>query len=414
MKRYDIEEIIEHAKKYSPYYKNLYKEINYKKLSDLPLVDPINFWKSIVITKENPTGIVFKSGGSTGSPKHSYFTYDEWRSFTSHFGWGMAQGILAPNDKVANLFYVGDMYASFLFIKDSLESIAENELPHTHFPIGGATQYDQILKTMNEFSINVVAGVPTALLALFEKYQSNRSDYPNIKLNKLLFGGEHLYPDQERAFNNIFPGIQISSIGLASVDGGLLGYITPDCKSGEHRVFDDATIIEIVDPDTLEVINEKNIVGKVLLTNLTRKLMPIIRYPAGDMAMWLDESDRPYRKFCLKGRADEGARLGTITILFEEIRVMLQNCLIENSGIQFQLVLNHFAHKDELIVKIAGMVNPDETKKILKIFESEKKVYLDSLEKNLIHPVKILSVSMQELELNQRTGKLKRIIDNRK
>jgi phenylacetate-CoA ligase len=413
MKTWDIEEIIENAKNHSPYYRELYKDIKYKKLSDLPPVDSSKFWNEEVLTSQSPSGLVFKSGGSTGSPKHSYFTNQEWESFTAFFGWGMSQGILESNDRVANLFYVGDMYASFLFIKDSLQSISATEMPMSHFPIGGATKNEQVLKTLNDFSINVVAGVPTALLALFEEFKDNRALYPKIKIEKILFGGEGLYPDQEKSFKNIFPDIEIASIGLASVDGGLLGYITPDCKSGEHRVFDGATIIEIVNPDTLEVITEKNIPGKVLLTNLTRKLMPIIRYPAGDMAIWIDDVNRASRKFCLQGRADEGARLGTVTVLFEEVRSILQTCLPEITAIQFQMVVNHFDGKDQLVIRVAAEVEKIKTDKILMVFAQEKKPYMDCLQKNLIHPIEIEFIEMSKLDKNERTGKLKRIIDRR-
>jgi phenylacetate-CoA ligase len=413
MKRWDLNEVVEFAKNNSPYYKNLYQETEYKKLSDLPIADSTTFWKSEVLTSKSPSGLVFKSGGSTGSPKHSYFTNEEWISFTAHFGWGMSQGLLAKNDRIANLFYVGDMYASFLFIKDSLQSIPTADLPLTQFPIGGVTKNDQILKTLNEFSINVVVGVPTALLVLFEEFSLCRSLYPNIKIDKILFGGEHLYPDQEAALKKIFPELAVASIGLASVDGGLLGFISPDCKSGEHRVFDGATIIEIVDPDTLEVITQKNRVGKVLLTNLTRKLMPIIRFPAGDMAMWMEEENRPSRKFSLQGRADEGARVGTMTVFFDEMRSLIQHCLPSQTGIQFQMILNHFDGLDELVILIAGHYSENDNSKLVQAFQREKRVYQECLLKKLIHPVKFDFIEMSQLETNSRTGKLKRIIDRR-
>lgn len=414
--KWTLKEIVENAKTNSPFYRELYKNVNFTKLSDLPVTDQGEFWKSKVVTSDSPDGIVFKSGGSTGAPKYSYFTSLEWQSFTHYFGWGMARGILDHGDRVANLFYVGDLYASFLFIKDSLQWIPVQDKKVTQFPIAGATDPKQILTTLEEFNINVIAGVPSAILTLLEFYQKEKANYPKVKLEKLLFGGEALYPDQYQAFKNIFPEIKISSIGYASVDGGLLGYSDRTCGDGEHRVFDGANIIEIVDPDTNEVITEMNRVGKVLITNLARKLMPIIRYPAGDLAMWIESAETSNRKFKLQGRSDEAARLGTLSVYFEDTRTMAMNTLKEFIGLQFQMVLNHHDHKDELTFRMAGhglKASAEVSERMITAFKNEKPVYQDLLKKNLIHPLKIEIVEMNEMEGNTRTGKLKRVIDNR-
>jgi phenylacetate-CoA ligase len=416
IQKWTLKEIVEHAKSHSPYYRELYAKTNFEKLSDLPITDQTSFWKGDVLTANKRDGIVFKSGGSTGAPKFSYFTSLEWQSFTEAFGWGMSQGILEDYDRVANLFYVGDLYASFLFIKDSLQWIPVENKKILQFPIAGATSHDHILKTLEEFSINVMAGVPSAILTLLEYYDSQKQKYPGVKIEKLLFGGEALYPDQYIALKKIFPNIKIASIGYASVDGGPLGYSDCECADGEHRVFDGSNIIEIIDPDTNEVITEQNRVGKVLLTNLTRKLMPIIRYPAGDLAMWVESAATPNRKFKLQGRSDEAARLGTISVYFEDTRTMVMTALKEINGLQFQMILNHFAHKDELIFKIAGhglKVDAIIIDRLIETFRKEKPVYDDILAKKFIHPLKIEIVEMNQLEANARTGKLKRVIDNR-
>ncbi|MDD4976387.1 MAG: hypothetical protein PHY93_18660 [Bacteriovorax sp.] len=416
IQKWPLKEIVEYAKSHSPYYRELYANSKFEKLSDLPITDQTTFWKGDVLTTDKRDGIVFKSGGSTGAPKYSYFTSLEWQSFTEVFGWGMSQGILEDYDRVANLFYVGDLYASFLFIKDSVQWIPVENKKILQFPIAGATGPDHILKTLEEFSINVMVGVPSAILTLLEYYDGQKKKYPGVKIEKLLFGGEALYPDQYLALKKIFPDIKISSIGYASVDGGALGYSDCECTDGEHRVFDGSNIIEIVDPDTNEVITEQNRVGKVLLTNLTRKLMPIIRYPAGDLAMWVESAETPFRKFKLQGRSDEAARLGTISVYFEDTRTMVMTALKEINGLQFQMILNHFAHKDELILKIAGHGLKADLKiidRLIEAFKKEKPVYHDILSKGLIHPLKIEIVEMNQLEANARTGKLKRVIDNR-
>ena len=133
IQKWSIKEIIENAKTLSPYYRELYKNSRFEKLSDLPVTNQEKFWKANVLTSDKRDGIVFKSGGSTGAPKYSYFTSLEWQSFTETFGWGMSQGILEDYDRVANLFYVGDLYASFLFIKEGLVNSESKYTPYSCF-----------------------------------------------------------------------------------------------------------------------------------------------------------------------------------------------------------------------------------------------------------------------------------------
>ena len=90
--------------------------------------------------------------------------------------------------------------------------------------------------------------------------------------------------------------------------------------------------------------------------------------------------------------------------------------LSEYTGIQFQMVINHFDQLDQLVLKVAGhnlFTSIELSNRILNSFVDEKPVYKDILSKKLIHPIKIEIVEMDKLSKNERTGKLKRVIDNR-
>lgn len=414
MTKYKFKDIVENAKNHSSYYKNLYNNLEIKDINSLPIVDQETFWKSSLLTAKE-SGIVFKSGGSTGNPKYSYFTNDEWDEYTKAFGEGLSRSILKTGDKVANLFYGGDLYASFFFIKDSLRYTQEH-LALVHFPIAGQTEFKNILNSLNEFQVNVLCGIPSALILLLNEYEKSKDLYPKIKIDRILYGGEGLYKEQKNYIQSLFPTIEVASIGCASVDGGMIGYSSPDCQDGEHRVLEDVGIIEIVDPDTLLPISEKNKVGKMLLTNLTRKLMPIIRYPSGDMAMWIDD-DQKNRKFKLCGRSDEAARLGTLSVYFEETRQMIMDILKDDSESFFQIKIKHYDYKDELVFCLYSEMKIDELKmkeRILLEFKKSKRTYEELLAKNLIHPLVIEFKKAGEVIRNERTGKSLRIIDERK
>lgn len=416
MRIYEISELVEIARNESPFYKELYKNVpTFRKLSDLPVLTSESFWKANtiqnnqVLTGKHTDGILFKSGGTTGNPKFSFFSLGEWELFTQAFGEGMFKGGLGKEERIANLFYAGDLYASFLFI---FKSIEKSHASAVQYPLSGGADFAHIVETMNSFEIDTWAGVPTSIIKLTEYAQKNFLCSPK----KILFGGESLYEDQIQFIKTVFPNVHVQSIGYASVDGGLLGFVDSSCALQEHRVFSDHTIMEILDEDTLEPITEVKKPGKLFLTNLTRKLMPIIRYPVGDKAMWIDSAEiKEYRKFKILGRSEEGARVGPASIYYEDMALLLHHFHSEIHIKGFQLKTIHFAGNDQLIVRIAAEKCDEAVKKnIQSHIYDERALIKELVDKKLIHPVCIEFVNMSELETNPRTGKMKHIIDERK
>jgi phenylacetate-CoA ligase len=426
MKIYALAELIAQAKEKSPYYGQLYKNIsdpNKATLADLPVIDQGEFWAANtmrdnqLLTGPMEDGIVFKSGGTTGQPKFSIFTRDEWETFTSVFGEGMGHTGLVKGDRVANLFYAGELYASFNFIMKSLEACP---VPTVQFGISGAASPEVILKTVDDFQINVISGLPTTILAISEQYALEPSKYSRIKVEKILFGGESMYADQRKRLQVIYPGVKISSIGYASVDAGLLGYADSSCDADEHRVFSKSTIFEIVDENTLEPIEEPDRPGKVLITNLTRVLMPIIRYPVGDIAIWRQPASKADvdRKFLILGRSEEAARVGPVSLYYEDMRAFLDKANIGFRINAFQLVTRHYDTRDALVLKIATSETALDRGKIeeqiVALFSNERPMFAQAAAQNIIHPLVIEWAGPSDIEINARTGKLRRVIDQRR
>ena len=195
-----------------------------------------------------------------------------------------------------------------------------------------------------------------------------------------------------------------------------MGYVDDSCLLQEHRVFSGHTIMEILDEDSLEPINDVSKPGKLFLTNLTRKLMPIIRYPVGDKAMWIEnESVSKNRKFKILGRSEEGARVGPATVYYDDMSVLLNHFHQDIHIKGFQLKLVHFQGKDQLVIRLAAQ-NPklESAEIVLKYIYEERAMLKKLVTDKLIHAIKLEFVDVVDLDTNARTGKLKRIIDERK
>jgi phenylacetate-CoA ligase len=419
MKRLSPRELIGFVRDQSPFYKKLYSGLpETAELTDLPVLSLEEYWKAnglknnSVLTGPMTDGVVFKSGGTTGNPKFSVFSKEEWKDFTESFGRGIVAGGLDVGDRVVNLFYVGQLYGSFLFINKSIE---EAPLGVLQLPVAGSTDFSEIVSTIEEFQANALAGVPSTIMNLAE-YVAEKAPH-RLSVKKIFFGGEPVYGDQRERLLEVFPGVKILSIGYASTDAGLLGYADRECKPGEHRAFDQETVLEILDEQTHKPIEGTGLEGLLVVTNLARTLMPIVRYPAGDRGMWLERKGTPHRKFMLMGRSEEAARIGLIKLYVQDVRDVINLFRAELGIIDFQLVVIHQDLLDGLIVRIAASADAeklrDHAQKVVEEIHRVRPLYEEFVRDNKVHPIEIQWIKMSELETNSRTGKLRRVIDRR-
>lgn len=419
MNAYPLATLIAVARTLSPFYRQLYEGVgDAPALTDLPLTDQKAYWAANTIRNNKlltgplENGMVFKSGGTTGAPKFSVFSQSEWRMFTQVFGEGLDAGGLRNGERIANMFYAGELYASFIFIMNSL---TDARAPVLQFPLSGKADIPTTIQTMIDFDIDVIAGTSTTLIGLADHLLQTNVTLPGIR--RLLFGGESLYPDQREMLARAFPNAHAASIGYASVDAGLLGYADTACAPDEHRVFDHYTILEILDEETNEPIRETGRLGRIVVTNLTRLLMPIIRYPVGDRGMWLEEEGAPNRKFKIAGRSEEGARIGPVTLYVEDVALVLKpfNEALQITG--FQMIITHHDQKDRLTLKLASHSAPKlhdtASTEILSMLFTARPLLLEFVERDLIHPPQVEWVHTADLAINPRTGKLKRVLDLR-
>jgi len=350
---YSLEQLLPYVRQHSNYYKNHLKQLSQEttRLNDVPLTNVADYWAGSndlcgwpVLTGQINDALVFKTGGSTSQGKLAVYSQSEWQILVSTFGKSLSSQ-LNDGDRIANLFFSGDLYASFVFIHDSLTHV---ERSICEFPFTGQVELDVLEQAVGQHRINVLAGVPAQLLRFAAYLSQHRRVLCGV--DTVLYGGESLFAPQLAILAEVFPNARIASIGYASVDAGLIGASDRDCVLGEHRRFDEQTVLEIVDELTGEVIEECDRTGLLVVTNLTRRLMPLIRYPVGDRACWREPASTPRRKFALKGRSahSQRTRVGTLSLFTEDIHAIVQQ--VANTE-QWQLLIEHDGYKDTLSVK---------------------------------------------------------------
>ncbi|MFG2291907.1 phenylacetate--CoA ligase family protein [Streptomyces sp. NPDC048603] len=431
MSAQQLSDLIRFARNNSPYYRDLYASLppDADRLTDLPVVDQEAFWAantfpgSRVLTGPLSEATVYKTGGTTGYPKFSVYTREEWRTFVTSFGEGLLDAGLRSGHRVADLFYAGELYASFLFVLDSL---AHAPVDNVRLPIGGGAPPESTVPTLRDLSAQVVTGTPTTLCRLAEHLASGGGGLDSVEL--LLFGGEALFEDQRRLLARAFPRAEARSIGYASVDAGLLGRPVPGPDARVHRAFTPYSVVEILDDTTGEPVTEPGRPGRVVVTSLFRRLMPIIRYPAGDRAEWTGTGPGHFR---ILGRAEEGVRVGPVSLYTQDAQDAVTAADTGGLVVGMQLVVRRWEGRDGLVLRLATAPGPGGeppaagagrtdappldvlAKAVTAELEAVRPLYPESVRAGFVHPLSVEWVRHRELAVNPRSGKLVRVLDER-
>ncbi|MET9224821.1 phenylacetate--CoA ligase family protein [Lentzea sp. NPDC003310] len=400
-------DLICYARTHSPFYRDLYRGYDSATpLAGLPVVDQAAFWAANtvrdnqVLTRAHTDGVIFKTGGTTKAPRVSFYTNEEWDAMCRTYAETLPAAGLRHGDRIANLFAAGELYSSFIF---ALNSLQHSPIDLVQLPITGSAPVEFTLTTMQDFDATVVAGFPTTLCRLASHVVSSTGALPSVRL--VLFSGEALYDDQRALLAEAFPGAEFRSFVYGSVDGGIIG--TAVLGNDDPRVFRsfvDSSVLEIVDAETGEPITASGRPGRLLQTDLTRRLQPMIRYPVGDLAEWVDAEDGIFR---LLGRADEGARVGPVTLHLDHLRAAVDRAGVRHRGVQ--VVIRRVDARDQLVLRVAGPEQDvtalrDEVHVISPRFELQ-------VARGVVAPLAVEWVPA--LEVSPRTGKTVRLLDER-
>ena len=416
-----VQELVRFARKNSQYYRQHYENIpdDVSDLTHLPMVDHSTFWEAntgmppnnrVLTSSSLVDGAVFRTGGTTAVPKASFVTREELREGAQGWAASLIRAGLLPGDRVANLLYGGDLYKGFL---DLGLALTEAAVPNFHLAIGVAP-LDAQAWTLQTFSATVLVSMPTVACRLAEYLIDH--DEPSNSVRLILYIVDLLHKDQQVLLRKAFPSARIGPIQYGSVDGGFIGF--PDSLPTDND--EDATIytvntqnviMELISDDG-QSITEVGIRGHIVVTNLVRRLMPIIRYPMGDVAEWTDYSSH---KFRLCGRGMVAVRIGDYSFDMSTLKTVVSNVMTSDAVNGFQVIVRREEGMDVMIFRIAS--HPKDPDRLAMEMQEElarfKADWAKELEDGYFKALTVEWISIQDLIINTRTGKLREIVDLR-
>ncbi|KJY00419.1 AMP-dependent synthetase like protein [Zymoseptoria brevis] len=410
----DLQEFLHFVRSRSSYFQELWANVAPgAPLSSYPPMDHESYWtiatsscRERVLTGEHLDGIIYKSGGTTGTPKLSLYTQAEQMADVVYLAKFLRQSGVRQGDSVANLLYVGDLYGGFTGIAFALQFYPLG----VHLPIGGHLPIETMLQRLIEHRPTVVVAIVTQLHRMASLIAGGHAP-PLTHVRLLLYGGEAMYEDQFAEIRRAFPRASMKSLVYGSTEAGVMGFCADDNDRRVHIANEPAMILEIVDEDGHTIL-EPGREGRLLATNLTRRLMPTVRYPTGDSACWVDVKNR---KFRLLGRDKVGVRLSLVSVDTIILREIVQSLGGSQGSRSLQIVIERAASKDRIRLRVTSLSMDKEQAEleISQALEKASTMYKEHVHDGVIAPLVVEICPLENFARSEHSGKVLEVVDDR-
>ncbi len=219
--------------------------------------------------------VTLQSSGTTAPPKRLAFSHEDLAATKDFFAVGMSQ-LVQRNQRLLSL-WPGAMRPH------GVSALLHEALKNNGVEVfaGEAMSTEQsLLEEFHQYNPHVLVAAPRQLSILVDLLESKKLE--KGPLHAVLSSAEYLAQDLEHRLQQ--QGLLLLDhygISEAGYGGGV------EClhKCGYHmRELD--LYIEIIHPQTLQPLPHGH-EGEIVLTTLTRKAMPLIRYRTGDVASLL-------------------------------------------------------------------------------------------------------------------------------
>lgn len=403
----------------SVFFRELWRDVpeNAHELEDFPIVDNDEYWSAQkhgnLLTDEFNDGIVLTSGGSTSEPKVILRTREEVHQATEDMGRIVSSDIgILPGDRIANLGFSGPLYGIFLGVAIAC-LYHMPQTPQVHLPITGQAPLPQMLNYVDMFEATVIFGNVFTVSRLAEHLKEQGTTLPRIRL--IMFLGESFHKEMRAAWIRAFPNMRAVPAMYSATDTGVLGIpheatgIREDVDIKPiYRMNRSTVVVELID-DEGNLIKVPRRKGRVFVTNFKVKLQPVIRYPVGDMAQWVDYE---LGLFQFLGRESGTLRMYGRSVAIASIEETVTQTLGHGFAGHFQTVRRFCDGKDEVSIHFnEEFGDPVATSQELeRNLVAKVPAWKELRDIGYLHPLKAEKVGIEDLVKNPNSGKLVRFI----
>lgn len=409
-----LQELASYVYENVPFYKKSFDD-NRVKPSDIRTLDDIRRLPFTVKTdlRDNyPYGMfavpmdkiirIHASSGTTGKPTVVGYTSEDIQTWSEVMARSLVASGATAKSIVQNAYGYG-LFTGGLGIHYGVERIGASVIP-----ISGGNTARQLL-LLEDFGPDILTCTPSYSLFLAEEAEKKGVKFSKLNLKYGIFGAEPWSEAMRKEIEKRLPIKALNIYGLSEIIGP---GVANECleQSGLH-IYDDHFYPEIINPVTGEPVKEGE-KGELVITTLTKKGIPLIRYRTRDLTSFIPgecKCGRTHPRIDrIMGRSDDMLIIRGVNVFPSQIEEVLVQ--IEEVAPHYQLIVEREHNLDTLtvMVEVSEKVFSDEIKGL----ESLEKKIQDEIENVLGISVKVKLVEPRTVERSE--GKAKRIIDNRK
>ena len=265
------------------------------------------------------------------------------------------------------------------------------------------------IQIFQDFGSSILCCTPSYALYIADVMKQNNIDPKSLNLKAGLFGAEP-WTEQMRAEIEIRLNIKAYDIyGLSEIAGPGVAFDC-ECQCGMH-VNEDHFVIEIIDPDTGEVLPDGEL-GEVVFTCISKEALPLIRYRTHDLASITHEPCKCGRTLVRMskpaGRSDDMLIIRGVNVFPSQIESVL---LAEgNTEPHYKIIVDRVNNHDtiEVLVELPEEMFTDKVKGL----ETQQKRMQARMESTLGISPKITFVEPRTIARSE--GKARHVEDRRK
>lgn len=218
-------------------------------------------------------------------------------------------------------------------------------------PSGTGNTKRQIL-LMQQFGTTVIHLIPSYAMRLMQVMEEmGVNPRRDLKLRIAFLGAEPHSEEIRQRVERYFGVEAFNSYGLSEMNGPGVAFECPE-KDGMH-IWEDAFLVEIIDPDTLEPLPPGE-EGELVLTTLSREAMPIIRYRTNDLTRILPGKCRCGRVHSrldrIIGRTDDMLIIKGVNIFPVQVEQALME--IPEVGQNYLIILERVDEMDTMRLQV--------------------------------------------------------------
>ena len=339
------------------------------------------------------------SSGTTGIPVTACYTphdIDVWAEVMARC---LSMSGLTKKDVFQNPIPYGTFTGAFGFHYGA-QKVGSLVIP------SGKGQSERQIKLMQYYNTTFISGVASYVIRLGQVAKEMGIDPKKTSVKNGLFGAEMFTPGLKKRIMDTWEMDVHDIYGLTEMCGP---GVSTDCDQHDGlHLWEDHFLVECVDPKTLEPVDVEE-EGELVITTLTKKGMPLLRYRTKDISKLYDQSvcecGRTHVKHAnIKGRSDDMIIIRGTNIYPGQIESVLMKH--PEVGGNWRMILSTENEMDMLTVEL-------ETKQQMSQMDI---LNLEKTLKNNIKSVLVFTPQVDVLPPNTipDTGlKAKRVIDNR-